>query len=101
MTRNYFFGEPSGSLIRAVGERRGVLSYRWRWCRGASTDDDQDGIADLFDPFPLDPRQSADLDGDGVGDAFHTDIDNDGVVNDRDIRPKEWYRWQELFSGTG
>ena len=34
---------------------------------------------DVNDTFPLDPNESADSDGDGVGDSADTDDDNDGV----------------------
>ena len=33
-----------------------------------NVDDDGDGILDDFDPFPLDPMEWSDLDGDGIGD---------------------------------
>tara|TARA_B100000676_G_C18081137_1_gene851322 strand:+ start:128 stop:1954 length:1827 start_codon:yes stop_codon:yes gene_type:complete len=51
------------------------------------TDDDNDGIPDIDDPFPLDPAESVDTDGDGVGDNADTDDDNDGVTDDTDAFP--------------
>ena len=44
----------------------------------ADEDDDNDGIADVFDVFPLDGNESADSDGDTIGDNADTDDDNDG-----------------------
>lgn len=75
------------------------------------SDDDNDGVLDVNDPYPLDPtRPNADADGDGVvdasdncpavfnadqldtdgdaqGDACDIDLDNDGVVNNIDNCP--------------
>ncbi|MBK8676069.1 MAG: FG-GAP repeat protein [Cellvibrionales bacterium] len=57
------------------------------------TDDDNDGVADASDAFPLDASESVDADGDGIGDnsdAFpndpdeSADADNDGVGNNSD-----------------
>jgi len=42
------------------------------------TDDDNDGVADAQDAFPLDPNESVDTDGDGIGNNADTDDDNDG-----------------------
>ena len=57
-------------------------------------DDDNDGVLDINDDFPLDPTESRDSDGDGVGDnadAFPndptetTDSDGDGVGDNSDV----------------
>ncbi|MEK7528971.1 MAG: hypothetical protein AAB592_04345 [Patescibacteria group bacterium] len=45
------------------------------------TDDDNDGVLDLNDAFPLDRKESRDTDGDGTGDNTDTDDDNDGVLD--------------------
>ncbi|MGQ0735977.1 MAG: hypothetical protein ACT4QD_20275, partial [Acidobacteriota bacterium] len=42
-------------------------------------DDDNDGVPDTTDAFPLDPSESVDSDGDGVGNNADIDDDNDGV----------------------
>lgn len=42
-------------------------------------DSDNDGVPDHIDRFPLDPTESDDVDGDGVGNAADTDDDNDGM----------------------
>jgi hypothetical protein len=39
-------------------------------------DDDNDGVMDADDAFPLIPTESVDTDGDGIGD--NTDVDDDG-----------------------
>lgn len=40
-------------------------------------DDDEDGVADSDDAFPLDARESVDTDGDGIGNNRDTDDDGD------------------------
>ena len=44
-------------------------------------DDDNDGVADHEDAFPLDPSESVDSDGDGIGDQADPDDDNDGIAD--------------------
>ncbi len=46
------------------------------------TDDDNDGVPDDRDAFPLDPSEWADKDGDGIGDNLDADDDGDGVPDD-------------------
>ncbi|MFN2501417.1 MAG: hypothetical protein ABR530_05340 [Pyrinomonadaceae bacterium] len=41
-------------------------------------DDDNDGVLDGADAFPLDPTESVDTDGDGTGNNADLDDDNDG-----------------------
>ena len=48
----------------------------------ADTDDDDDGVTDDLDAFPLDPTQSKDTDGDGIGDEFDDDYNGDGLPDD-------------------
>ena len=50
-------------------------------------DDDNDGVSDKEDPFPLDKNEWADTDGDGVGDNTDEDDDNDGVPDEQDDLP--------------
>ncbi|GAK85580.1 internalin putative [Vibrio ponticus] len=55
-------------------------------------DDDNDGVNDGNDAYPLDASESADVDGDGIGDNADTNLndgpladpDNDGIVNSVD-----------------
>jgi len=45
-------------------------------------DDDEDGVPDVKDAFPLDPEESEDKDGDWIGDNLDADDDGDGVGDD-------------------
>ena len=49
------------------------------------SDDDNDGVADVDDAFPLNANESIDADGDGVGDNSDEDDDNDGVPDVEDM----------------
>ena len=53
----------------------------------ADTDDDDDGIADSADAFPIDPNETVDTDGDGTGDNADADDDGDGVIDAQDLVP--------------
>ncbi|MBL6893793.1 MAG: cadherin domain-containing protein [Porticoccaceae bacterium] len=50
-------------------------------------DDDNDGVFDGFDAFPLDSSESEDTDGDGLGNNQDTDDDNDGEPDVSDPFP--------------
>lgn len=50
-------------------------------------DDDNDGVLDGDDAFPLDPTESVDTDGDGIGDNADQDDDGDGVLDSDDAFP--------------
>ena len=50
-------------------------------------DDDNDGVPDDSDAFPLDATESIDTDLDGIGNNADEDDDNDGVVDDSDAFP--------------
>jgi gliding motility-associated-like protein len=49
------------------------------------TDDDNDGILDVYDAFPLDRTEWKDTDHDGIGDNADTDDDNDGILDTCDV----------------
>lgn len=51
------------------------------------TDDDNDGVLDTDDAFPLDATESLDTDNDGVGNNSDDDDDNDGVADADDAFP--------------
>ena len=53
----------------------------------ADTDDDNDGVLDVNDTFPLDAGESIDIDGDGIGNNADTDDDNDSVLDSDDALP--------------
>lgn len=50
-----------------------------------SIDSDNDGLADAFDGFPLDPKETNDHDFDGIGDNADTDDDNDGLSDEDEL----------------
>ncbi|MCJ8271843.1 MAG: leucine-rich repeat domain-containing protein, partial [Psychrosphaera sp.] len=50
-------------------------------------DDDNDGVLDMFDAFPLDSNESVDTDNDGIGNNADTDDDNDGIEDINDEYP--------------
>ena len=47
------------------------------------TDDDNDGVSDRQDAFPLEPEEWADEDHDLIGDNLDADLDGDGQGDDR------------------
>ena len=51
------------------------------------SDDDNDGVPDSSDAFPLDATESVDTDHDGIGNKADTDDDNDGVPDSSDAFP--------------
>ena len=53
----------------------------------ADTDDDNDGVEDSSDAFPLDASESVDTDADGIGNNADTDDDNDGIPDTQDYYP--------------
>lgn len=55
----------------------------------ADPDDDNDGVNDTADAFPLDASESVDSDGDGTGDNADPDDDNDGVDDTDDAFPND------------
>ena len=50
-------------------------------------DDDNDGVVDSSDTFPLEPSESLDTDGDGTGNNADPDDDGDGVADGSDVFP--------------
>ncbi|MGC1442580.1 MAG: Ig domain-containing protein, partial [Burkholderiaceae bacterium] len=50
-------------------------------------DDDNDGVDDAQDAFPLNASESVDTDGDGIGNNADPDDDNDGVADVDDLDP--------------
>ena len=69
-------------------------------------DDDNDGVNDGDDLYPLDPADWADVDGDGVGDsedAFpddaseQSDSDGDGIGDVADAFPDDATPWVSAF----
>jgi hypothetical protein len=56
-------------------------------CDDGDVDDDNDGIIDVIDAFPLDATETIDTDQDGTGNNTDTDDDNDGVADTSDLFP--------------
>ncbi|OEU63361.1 MAG: hypothetical protein BBJ57_13710 [Desulfobacterales bacterium PC51MH44] len=52
----------------------------------AVQDSDNDGVPDTQDAFPLDPTETTDTDGDGVGNNADDDDDNDGMPDTWEIQ---------------
>ena len=50
-------------------------------------DDDNDGVDDINDAFPLNSDETLDTDGDGIGNNSDPDDDNDGLVDEFDDLP--------------
>lgn len=51
------------------------------------TDDDNDGVLDVEDAFPLDKSETTDTDKDGIGNNADKDDDGDGILDDQDAFP--------------
>lgn len=51
------------------------------------SDDDNDGVRDAIDAFPLNPNEFIDSDGDGLGDVEDRDDDNDFILDIDDKFP--------------
>jgi len=53
----------------------------------SDSDDDNDGVLDTSDAFPLNSSESMDSDSDGIGNNADIDDDNDGVLDTSDAFP--------------
>ena len=73
-------GGDSGGLVSVDTDGDGIFDSE-------DTDDDNDGVLDVNDAFPLDKTESSDVDADGIGDNTDTDNDNDGVEDVNDAFP--------------
>ena len=58
-------------------------------------DDDNDGVSDRFDLWPLDPELALDADGDAIADSVDVDDDNDGVNDTEDLFPNNQNEWAD------
>ena len=75
-------GSPDGST---QFPQRLVVDYvRVFAANNANEDSDGDGVPDADDAFPVDPYESLDTDGDGVGNNADNDDDGDGVSDSED-----------------
>ena len=60
------------------------MAMVWKY---TDTDDDNDGVVDADDAFPLDNSESVDTDNDGIGNNTDADDDGDEVVDSEDAFP--------------
>ena len=75
-------GSPDGST---QFPQRMVVDYvRVFAANSQNEDSDGDGVPDSDDAFPVDPYESLDTDGDGVGNNADSDDDGDGVADSED-----------------
>lgn len=63
-------------------------------------DQDNDGIPDSQDMFPLNPNEFLDTDNDGLGNNLDPDDDNDGISDELDLFPLDPTRGADLSGGT-
>ena len=63
--------------------------------RPSQPDSDHDGFVDPGDPFPRDPNEWMDTDGDGEGDNADPDDDDDGVPDTEDAFPFDLAEWED------
>lgn len=70
--------EPNSDQLDTDGDAVGNV---------CDSDDDNDGVSDNEDAFPLDSTESVDTDGDGVGNNADLDDDGDGVIDSIDAFP--------------
>ncbi len=64
-------------------------------------DDDNDGVPDELDAFPLDPDEWSDADGDGIGDEADPDDNNDGIPDFDEQALAERFKPVILLSSPG
>ena len=69
------------------------------------SDDDNDGVDDVDDAFPLNANEWSDADGDGIGDNADGDDDNDGWTDDIEIScgtdPNDFFSTPPDLDGDG
>lgn len=76
--------------------QRMVVDYvRIFAANSASEDSDGDGVVDPDDDLPLDPNESIDTDGDGIGNNEDSDDDGDGVADIIDVFPLDSTEWAD------
>ena len=82
--------------FEALKSRERSVDFDFDGVEGAlDPDDDNDGVADANDTFPLDPAESADHDHDGIGDNADSDDDNDGAPDTNDAFPLDPYETED------
>jgi parallel beta-helix repeat protein/VCBS repeat-containing protein len=84
----YGVAEPGSFSVRvAVSDGNGGTDHQDFTLVVSKLDSDDDGTPDENDEFPNDANETADSDGDGIGDNADTDDDNDGTADSDDAFP--------------
>jgi len=85
-------GEATTELPYTLGLSGGITKPFFLATGGRATlsstilsDSDNDGVPDVFDAFPLDPNETVDTDGNGIGNNADTDDDGDGMPDAYEI----------------
>ena len=87
-------GDPDGdTLINRLEFEAGTDPH--------NPDTDGDAFLDNADAFPLDPVESLDTDGDGIGNNADPDDDNDGVPDQQDDFPLDPKNTPPSGGGSG
>ena len=76
----FYIVDSSEQRVRVIRARRNVPALQNR-------DSDADGVVDVRDDFPMDPSETRDTDGDGIGDDADLDDDNDTIPDSDDLFP--------------
>jgi hypothetical protein len=86
-------------LVGADGDADGIHACEERAIGTSPRDSDSDGdeVDDASDAFPVDPAESVDTDGDGVGNNADPDDDGDGVADENDAFPLDATRWANTY----
>ena len=74
------YGEQDSVYLLWLDQGKPKLTL-WNY---GSNDSDDDGVIDSNDAFPVDPSESFDNDGDGIGNNLDPDDDNDGIADTDD-----------------
>lgn len=91
-TGDIYFNDNDG-IYRLVP---GTNTDADRYPDSIDTDDDNDGVLDAQDAFPLNPNESVDTDSDGIGNNADGDDDNDGTPDAVDVEPLNSGNAQEI-----
>lgn len=75
----------------------GINTDSDRYPNSVDSDDDNDGVSDGADAFPLDASESEDTDNDGIGNNADGDDDNDGTPDAVDAEPLNPANTQEII----
>jgi len=74
-----------GGVLESLTYTTGAMTADCEINATFKVDSDADGVVDEQDAFPLDPSESVDTDGDGIGNHADTDDDNDGMEDETEI----------------